>query len=627
MLERIREGTQGTWAMAILGLVILSFVFAGVGSYINSSADTAAAKVNDDTISQADLERAYQNERGRMESQYGEAFAALTADSAYLQQFRQGVLDRLIGDKLIEQAAVDLGLRVSDAQIKQAIVAMPEFQFDGKFDNERYLAVLRQAGFQPNDFRDYMRVDMTRRQLSNALLGSEFTLLEETTQAYKLQQQTRDARYLTVPADMFKGDVTVSQSDVENYYQANITQFDTQQQVSLAYVELSVDDLLAGIEVSEDEAEQYYEQNIQDFRTQEERRASHILIEFGDDQQKAEQQAEDILAKINNGEDFAELAETFSSDTFSAENGGDLDWFSMGMMDPAFEDAAFALQNVGDVSDVVESEFGFHIIKLTDVKPEETSPFADVKEDVIAKLKAERAEEEFYAKQLRMAEVAFETPDTLDEVAAIAEVDVKTTVMFSQDSAPQAVNYPNVVSQAFSDELINDQVNSDVIELEDNHVMFIRVADYEAQRTKSLDEVSVEINDILLAEQAQQAAKEWAETVLSDIQSQQDVSDKLQTKGIEWQEQNAVTRNASQVSPAVVTALFKLTNGEESNGQVVELFNGDVALVQLLEVNEGADLPSTDAAALQNRLTTMRAQFTYSEFINALREQADVEIY
>lgn len=627
MLERIREGTQGTWAMAILGLVILSFVFAGVGSYINSSADTAAAKVNDDTISQADLERAYQNERGRMESQYGEAFAALTADSAYLQQFRQGVLDRLIGDKLIEQAAVDLGLRVSDAQIKQAIVAMPEFQFDGKFDNERYLAVLRQAGFQPNDFRDYMRVDMTRRQLSNALLGTEFTLLEETTQAYKLQQQTRDARYLTVPADMFKGDVTVSQSDVENYYQANITQFDTQQQVSLAYVELSVDDLLAGIEVSEDEAEQYYEQNIQDFRTQEERRASHILIEFGDDQQKAEQQAEDILAKINNGEGFAELAETFSSDTFSAENGGDLDWFSMGMMDPAFEDAAFALQNVGDVSDVVESEFGFHIIKLTDVKPEETSPFADVKEDVIAKLKAERAEEEFYAKQLRMAEVAFETPDTLDEVAAIAEVDVKTTVMFSQDSAPQAVNYPNVVSQAFSDELINDQVNSDVIELEDNHVMFIRVVDYEAQRTKSLDEVSVEINDILLAEQAQQAAKEWAETVLSDIQSQQDVSDKLQTKGIEWQEQNAVTRNASQVSPAVVTALFKLTDGEESNGQVVELFNGDVALVQLLEVNEGADLPSTDAAALQNRLTTMRAQFTYSEFINALREQADVEIY
>lgn len=627
MLERIREGTQGTWAMAILGLVILSFVFAGVGSYINSSAETAAAKVNDDTISQADLERAYQNERGRMESQYGEAFAALTADSAYLQQFRQGVLDRLIGDKLLEQAAIDMGLRVSDAQIKQAIVAMPEFQFDGKFDNDRYTAVLRQAGFQPNEFRDYMRVDMTRRQLSNALLGSEFTLAAETTQAYKLQQQTRDARYLTIPAESFKDGINVSDEDVENYYQANITQFDTEQKVSLAYVELSVDDLLTDIVVSDDEAEQYYEQNIQDFRTQEERRASHILIEFGDDEQSARQQAEDVLSKISDGGDFAELAKEYSSDTFSAENGGDLDWFSAGMMDPAFEEATFALANVDDVSNVVESEFGYHIIKLTDIKPEQTSPFIDVKEDVIAKLKSERAEEEFYAKQLRMAEVAFETPDTLDEVAAIAEVDVNTTVMFSQDSVPAAVNYPNVVVQAFSDELINDQVNSDVIELGDNHVMFVRVANYEAQRTKALEEVSPEINDILLAEKAQQAAKEWAETLLVDIKAEQDVSESLQAKAVEWQEQEAVARSGSQVSPALVTALFKLTEDKESNAQVVELFNGDVGLVQLIKVNDGTELPSTEVAALQNRLSTMRAQFTYGEFINALREQADVEIY
>lgn len=627
MLERIREGTQGKWAMAILGLVILSFMFAGVGSYINSSAETAAAKVNDDTISQADLERAYQNERGRMESQYGDAFAALTADSAYLQQFRQGVLDRLIGDKLLEQAAVDLGLRVSDAQIKQAIVAMPEFQFDGKFDNDRYTAVLRQAGFQPNEFRDYMRVDMTRRQLSNALLGSEFTLVAESKQAYKLQEQTRDARYLTIPAQPFGDEITVSPEDIENYYQANITQFDTQQKVSLAYVELSIDDLLSDIVVSDDEAEQYYEQNIQDFRTQEERRASHILVEFADDEQKAAESAQDILEKVNDGGDFAELAKEYSSDTFSAENGGDLDWFSLGMMDPAFEDAAFGLANVGDISAVVKSEFGFHIIKLTDIKPEQTSPYADVKEDVLAKIKTEKAEEDFYTKQQRMAEVAFEAPDSLDEVAGIADIDVQTTVLFSQDSVPQDVNYPDVVAQAFSDELINDQVNSDVIELGDNHIMFVRVADYEAQRTKALDEVTAQITDLLLAEKAQQAAKTWADTLLADVRSEQDISEKLKSKGIEWQEQDAIARNGSSVAPSIVEALFKLTSNKEANAQVVELFNGDVGLVQLMKVNEGADIPSSDVATLQNRLSTMRAQFTYGEFINALRDQADVEIY
>ena len=136
-LERIREGSQGPWAMGILALVILSFVFAGVGSYLNSSASAAAANVNGEEISLNELERAYQNERSRMESQFGEAFAALARDSAYLQNFRQGILDRLISEKLLDQAAQELGLRVSDEQIKSAIVGMQEFQVDGKFTNDR----------------------------------------------------------------------------------------------------------------------------------------------------------------------------------------------------------------------------------------------------------------------------------------------------------------------------------------------------------------------------------------------------------------------------------------------------------------------------------------------------------
>ena len=204
---------------------------------------------------------------------------------------------------------------------------------------------------------------------------------------------------------------------------------------------------------------------------------------------------------------------------------------------------------------------------------------------------------------------------------------MQTTVLFSQDSVPQDVNYPDVVAQAFSDELINDQVNSDVIELGDNHIMFVRVADYEAQRTKALDEVTAQITDLLLAEKAQQAAKTWADTLLADVRSEQDISEKLKSKGIEWQEQDAIARNGSSVAPSIVEALFKLTSNKEANAQVVELFNGDVGLVQLMKVNEGADIPSSDVATLQNRLSTMRAQFTYGEFINALRDQADVEIY
>jgi peptidyl-prolyl cis-trans isomerase D len=177
MLEKIREGSQGVWAMLILGLVILSFAFAGVGGYIGSSSDPAAAEVNGEEISQLALDRAYQNERARLEQQFGDAFAALAADAEYLNNFRQGILDRLIGDKLIEQAARDLGLRVSEQEINTTIRGMREFQgISGDFDRDRFTSVIRQANFQVASFKDYMRKEMTRQQVSRALFGSEFAL-------------------------------------------------------------------------------------------------------------------------------------------------------------------------------------------------------------------------------------------------------------------------------------------------------------------------------------------------------------------------------------------------------------------------------------------------------------------
>ncbi|MFQ3235472.1 MAG: peptidyl-prolyl cis-trans isomerase D [Paraglaciecola sp.] len=627
MLERIREGSQGVWPKAILGLVVLSFVFAGVGSYINSSAETSVAKVNDETISQATLERAYQNERARMESQFGDAFSALAADSAYLQQFKQGILDRLIGEKLLEQTANDLGLRVSDAQIKQAIVAMPEFQFDGKFDNERYLAVLRQAGFQPEKFRDYMRTDMTRKQLSSGLLATEFTLPSESQLAYLLQEQTRDGRYLQVPAAHFKSAINVSQDDIAAYYQRNITQFDTEQKVSLDYVELQLADLLTDINVSEDDVQNYYQQNMQEFASQEQRRVSHILFEFTDDEQATKTQAQNILAKVKAGEDFSELAQTYSTDTFSAQEGGDLGWITPGMMDPAFEDAVFALAEVDATSTLVKSAFGFHIVKLMDIKKAQTTPFNDVKDEILTKLKTRKAEEEFYGLQQRMAEVAFEVPDNLDEVAAIANKKIQTTELFTRNAPLQIANDARVLNAAFSNELLQDYVNSDVIELGDNHVIVVRVAKQEPQGTKSLDEVNGDIKLSLLAEKSQLAANTWAKEVLAQIRAGEDITLKLADMEIQWQQQQGVARVGSSFELSIVEKLFKLSLDAMHNTDVVDLNNGDVALVQLTKVNPASAIPDGENLGLRIRLASTRAQFIYEQFIGSLRAQAEITIY
>jgi peptidyl-prolyl cis-trans isomerase D len=625
MLERIREGSQGGLAMGILGLVILSFVFAGVGSYINSPTDAAAASVNGDEVSRAALDRAYENERARMESQFGDAFATLASDAAYLQQFRQGILDRLIGEKLLDQIAQELGLRVSDEQIKKAIVNMQEFQVDGQFNNERYQALLRQAGFQTSGFRDYMRVDMTRKQVSLALLGTEFALSKETETVYQLQEQTRDARYLLVPAASFTEQVSIAEEQISDYYQINISQFDTEQKVSLAYVELSLTDLLPTIEVSEEQAEEYYQQNLQNYRTDEERRASHILFESAEDDEAIKQQAEQVLAKVQAGEDFAVLAKTHSSDTFSAENGGDLDWFARGVMDSVFEEAAYALVTIGDVSSVVKSEFGYHIIMLTDVKAENITPFADVKEQILSEVKTEKAEEEFYNLQLRMAEVAFEVPDNLDEVAAIANKTIEQTTLFSRNQAPQAVANGKVLNAAFSPELIEEGVNSEVIELEDNHIMVVRIAKHEPERTRAVEEVNSQIEGLLVAQASQQAAREWAQAALTRLSQGEAIA--LQDLAVEWQEQQAIARRGSSVEQNIVEQVFKLGEEAGSNTAVVDLNNGDISLVQLVKVNQPAAADSNQLASLQRRLSSTRAQFLYGDFIESLKAKADIVVY
>jgi peptidyl-prolyl cis-trans isomerase D len=624
MLERIREGSQGPWAMGILALVILSFVFAGVGSYFNSSASAAAADVNGEEIGLDELERAYQNERSRMESQFGEAFATLASDTVYLQNFRQGILDRLISEKLLDQAAQELGLRVSDEQIKLAIVEMQEFQVDGKFDNDRYLAILRQAGFQTNNFRDYMRVDMVRRQLSQSLMGTEFALTSEAKTAHLMQQQTRDIRYLNVPAAKFVEQVNVSDDEILAFYQSNISQFDTEQRISLSYVELILEDLLPAIEVNEEELIKYYQQNLVDYSTDEERQVSHILFESVQQDESIFSKAEEVLVNIKAGDNFSELAMTYSSDTFSAEKGGDLGWFVRGIMDPAFEDAAFSLAKKGDVSGVVKSEFGYHIIKLTDLKPGRVNDFEDVKEELTDKVKTLKAEDSFYEISQRVAEVAFEVPDNLDEVADIARKEIKTTKLFSRANAPEAVSNPNVLASAFSLELIQDAVNSEVLELGSHHLMVVRVAEHEPERTKTIEEVSEQIQQNLSAQAAQQAARDWALEAKIALAETDDVNEKLVALELNWSEKKAVTRNDATLSQSIVDALFKLSVADIS---VVDLVTGDVSLVQLTQVNTTTQANDKQLISLQNRLASNKSQLIYGAVIESLKAQADIQVY
>lgn len=627
MLEKIREGSQGKWAILILGLVILSFVFAGVGGYVTSSSGLAVAEVNGDDILQTTLDRAYDNERGRLESQFGEAFSALAADASYLAQFRQGILDRLIGDKLIEQAAEELGLRVSEAQINEQILGMTEFQLGGQFNNDRYVAVLRSNGFQAATFKEYMRSEMTRQQVARALLGSEFALASEAQEIFSLQQQTRDIKYITVPSAPFVSAVSNSDDEINDYYQKNLVQFDTEEKVSISYVEFKLDDLLPSIEVSEEEIQEAYTQLAADYRTEEQRQASHILVEFGEDKDAALVRAQQALAKIESGDAFEDVAKSDSDDTFSAENGGDLGLFGSQDMDPAFSEAVFSLAEEGDLSQVVESEFGFHVIKLTKIQPEQVTPFDEVKSDLEERVKRDKAIEEFYVVQQTIAEVAFEIPDTLEEVAVAADKPVSTTELFTRSTPPEVLGNPLVLAAAFSDELIFEGVNSDVIEVAENHIIVVRVAQHEAERTRSLEEVKPQIESSLTAEKSQAAAKQWANERMVALGAGEDISAQLEEKELSWQVQNKLARFGSTLPAAIVEKSFQLANDATDNVAVVELDSGDVGIVQLDNVNISTEAPAEQLTTMKQRLAQTKSQGIYTSLIEALRANADIKIY
>ncbi|WP_221366476.1 peptidylprolyl isomerase [Aeromonas caviae] len=628
MLDKLREGAQGKVAKVILGLIILSFALAGVGSYLNGPARTAPATVNGNDISAPALENAYRNERARMESQMGEAFNQLAANPDYMKQFRRGVLDRLIDQALIDDKARSLGLRVSDEQIKQAIVAMPEFAENGKFSNERYLQLIRRAGMTPEMFRDSLRQDMVRQQLMGAVLGSEFALKGEAEQLDRLYNQTRDLRLIRLAASAYVDGIEVSDAEVEQFYKANSARFMNDETVKVDYLLLDAANLGKNIKVTEQDAQDYYDQHQDLFQRPERRQVAHILIPFGKDEKAAEQKAEAVLAKVKAGDDFAALAKADSSDTFSAKKGGELDWFEKGVMDPAFEKAAFALAKAGDLSAVVKSPFGFHIIKLLGVEPAKTKPFVDVMSDTIARLQSEKAKEQFFAEQQKMADSSFENPDSLDLTAEAMGLQVQSTGYFSQADAPAPLNDPKVLSVAFSEQLRDDNTNSDVIELADGKALVLHIMGHQPKAAKPLAEVKEQVITAIKHDKASEVARGKAQGLLDKLKAGENVQADLTALGLKVDTHTGVSRFAQEMDQNLVTQAFRMphpTDGKPSVELVTEA-NGDRVVVALDKVNVIKE-PSQMVSLLQGQLGQGKAQADYKSLIDELRKAAKIEYF
>ena len=615
MMDRLREGVNSIAVKIILGLIILSFVFAGVGSYITGGGNNAAAKVGNTEIGRGEFEQAYQNERNRMQSQLGDYFSQMLADPAYVESFRKSVLDRMINDVLLEQQAESLGLRISDSQIRTMILEMPQFQTAGQFDQEVYQAALRRAGFSPESFAEYMRRDLMRNQLVTALQGSEFVLQGEIDTQSKLIAQTRDIRTVTLSVAELAKSVELTEEEISEYYQQNPLAYTRPEQAKVSYIELSAEALKGQIQVSDEQAEQYYQEHLDKYSTEEQRKVSHILVQ-GDDEAKAQA----ILDELNAGADFAALAEEKSDDFGSADVGGDLGWIERDVMDPAFEDAAFALENVGDTTGLVKSEFGYHIIKLDELQASKAQPFSEVAAEIKQELLDQEAVDQFYELQTELEKVAFEYPDSLDDSAEAINAKIQTTDFVSQIDAPELLKTPAVMQAILSPEVKEDGLNSEVIEVAPEHVIVVRVEETRDETVLPLEEVQDQVVAALSAVKAEQQAIELGVSLVNELKAGNEAV--LAENNLTFSELETIDRSSPLASS--VFAFAKPEADQPVFGQAKDQ-NGNIVVVELSKVT--ADINPAYSTQIGAQLERVGNQQDLTNVLNVLRKNADVEYY
>ncbi|MFH0256421.1 peptidylprolyl isomerase [Vibrio rumoiensis] len=612
MMDRLREGVNGIAVKIILVLIILSFVFAGVSSYLVGGGSNAAAKVGNTTIERNAFEQAYQNERNRMQSQMGDYFSTLMGDQQYVQTFRKSVLDRMINDVLLEQYAQSLGLRVSDEQVSQLILTMPQFQTNGKFDQDIYAATLRRAGFSADSFAEYLRKDMLRNQVVSAVQNSEFTLDDEVTQQSQLLTQTRDIQTITLNVSDFSKKAQVTDEELQSYYKAHSENYERPEQMKVAYVELSAEQLKKSVKVTDEDAQAYYQDHLDKYSTKEQRKVRHILIK--DDEAKAET----LLATLKAGADFATVAKENSEDVGSAKQGGDLGWMEKGVMDPAFEEAAFALKAKGDISEVVKSDFGYHIIQLEDDKAAEAKPYSEVAADIKAELVDEKAVEQFYKLQTKLESVAFESPDSLDESAKVAGQKIQTTDFISQADAPEVLKVPAVAQALESSDVKQEGMNSEVLEVAPEHVIVVRVNDVREETVLPFEEVKAQVQAQLLATKGEQDALELASKVVASLKKGDESI--LASNQLSFADEQNIDRRSPLAQN--VFALPHPQDGVATYGQTKDE-NGNIVIVKLNKVTSGSDAQFEQQIASQ--LLRMNNQQDLEVILNSLRKSTSIE--
>ncbi|WP_370258860.1 SurA N-terminal domain-containing protein [Marinobacter nauticus] len=615
MLQDIRDNAQSTIAKVIVGLLIISLSIWGMDAIIGGfTGEPEVATVNGQDITEREFLRTVQMESQQRLMQMENPDQSLLDED----QIRRDVLDALIREAVLTQDAQSQGLELTDADIDSLITQMPQFQVDGQFNRDRFVATVRNVGMGVAEFRESIRKNYVVNQIRAAIAQTGVVAPENAAHLLAIQNQTRDFRVLTLDGSSVQDQVDVTEADVQAYYDENRDQFRQPEQVDAAYITLSQGALAESIEVAEDELRSYYEERAEEY-AREERRAAHILVEAGDEGQAT---LATIQQRLEDGESFAVLAEEYSVDTVSAQEGGDLGFAGRGVYDEAFEDALFGLEE-GEVSGPVETSFGLHLIKLEEVRRSDVPAFDELREDLRLELARTKASERFAEVRSQLADAAY----AADDLASPAEelgLEIRVVEGVSRDGGAAPFDHAGLVRQLFSEDVLEGGYNTELIDVGDNVSVVARVREYHEPRQLELADVESEIRRILERTETREALAARVDELVAQLESGTS-ADELGAG--EWQQFEDQGRSVSGLSPRVVQEVFSLARPDGDSPTVGRAVTADqAAVIVLTGVNEGeVDQEGAEYQQLMRFLAQLEGQREYTAYQQYLRNTAEVE--
>lgn len=621
MLDALRKHTQGWLAKAILAAITIPFALFGIDSYLNQAgSQVAVAKVDGQKVSVQEFSNAVENAKNYMQSQ------GQKVDNAMLESpaFKQSVLNGIITRRVVESAVDDYHFAITNEQLSQHILGMAEFQENGKFSEELYNKLLGENKLSPAKFEASIRKDLAVQQVREGLSKLVFMPEQVAKSALASEFEQREVTVAEINASEFLPEVSVKPEQVQAYYNQHKNKFIAPAKVKLEFALLSAASLMGQVVVNDAEVKQYYEENITQFQGDEQRQASHILVGFNSNagaQEKAtaKAKAESILQQLKaNPKNFEKLAIEHSQDTGSATKGGDLGSFGRGAMVKPFEDAAFSMQ-VGQISDLVESEFGYHIIKLTGITGQ-SSDFESVRTKIKAELIFQKAQAKYAELSEDFSNTVYEQSASLQPVAKKFNLKLETTPLMSKDELNKFFKNERFASVAFSDEVLKEKRNSEAVEVSPNNLIAARMVEYNPEAPRSFDEVKPGIESLLKIQAAMKLAKQKSDSVLASLKAQKEAE-------LDWISPVTVDRkNAQGLTDSVMKHVFKVGGTKFPAYDAFEETNKGYVVIKVLNVKnklkEDAELASKAIGIYQAALGSEMAH----AYVESLKANKDVQV-